>query len=182
MKLTNLALLCAIFGPNATSATDAITGINDPRKRKLSSSEASSSASTKSAKFGKGHASNIDYIGAAAAIATGLGNNGCQQCGDKCYTMNFEAIGALEAIATGESDEGTWLTPVDYEFGVCNNNLECISRNPSKGFALTEAIALFSEAQDTCEGDFGVRHFPVLLAHYGENLMLMVFRCIDGQY
>ena len=176
MKLTNLALLGAIFGPNATAATDAITGI-DPRKRKLSSSQASSSSSTKSSKKSKGAGYNIDYPKVAAVILASLGCSD-SECGNSCHTMNDEAVDALEAIATGGSLEQAWRTSADYRFGVCNSSLECITSDPfdeGGDFTVTHpsVLSVFSGAQDTCEDD-SVPPIEELMALYGKIL----FRCI----
>ena len=156
MKLTNLALLGAIFGPNATSATDAITGINDPLKRKLSSSSSSSSsdysiASTKSAKFSK--ASDIDYQATAAKIVAGLGCGAGYSCGDDCYTLNPEAVEALEAIAEGDKAIPVHfgeMVPVNYGFGICDSSMVCQAEIPSAETDQTDvntAVALFAEVK-----------------------------------
>ncbi len=135
MKLTNLALLGAIFGPNATSATDAITGINDPLKlkRKLSSSSSSStstsSGSTKSAKISK--SAGVDYRLNAEGIIDGSGCDG-KSCGTPCYTIkNAEAVYALEGIARGSSSASALLATVSYGLGVCDTNSECAAVTPS---------------------------------------------------
>lgn len=151
MKLTNLALLCAIFGPNATSATDAITGINDPLKRKLSSSS-TSIASTKSAKISK--AAGIGYQVAAAMIVAGSGCGEGHSCGDDCYTLNADAFEALEAIAAGDDAPEHWLVPVYYGYGICDSSLECKAKIPSEDTEqadLEEALEFYSAVQDECD-------------------------------
>jgi hypothetical protein len=147
MKLTNLALLGAIFGPNATAATDAITGINDPLKRKLSSI-----ASTKSAKLSK--AAGVDYPATAATIVAAMGCGAGYSCGDDCYTLNEEAVDALEAIATGDDAPADWAVPVYYGYGICDGSLVCRVRIPSdetEQADVDEALAFFSDVQDECD-------------------------------